>query len=282
MASRYPDFFLQLEHCLDRGKSRKDNYEDLQERYKRVRNQHSSEARIEQALLDQALKVFANEAAYRSYLDQARANEDRQGSRSKSDVDQARRREKDAHRRAQQAEAEKRREAELRKEVERQLEDEREARRQAEDAQREEQEPREQSSKWGDLLLKGLEVGLKAWAAKKSSTNQAGIYRPAVPDLTGVWRAADGHVCRINQDGSDICIRAWDPFGNVIADSSGSFDGRIVTVSFQTVPVPTLWGPMRTSGVAAYEVLNGGQLLQGRIQNHTTGQVANVQLYRAG
>ena len=275
MARRYPDFFRELGHCIERSKSREENYARLKVRNKDVRNQHSSSARLEQALLDQALKVFNSEASYQEYIKELRAEEEGDASQSGKASAQAERRAAEAQRRTYKAEEESRREAARRGELERALEVQR---LRAEEAERAAQEAKNQAAPgWGDLLIKGL----AAWAASKQAAAPAApAARPAALDLSGDWRTPDGFLCRITHDGNRVRIQAWDQLGRFIADSNGGFDGNILQVQFQTVPIPTAWGPIPTHGVATYQVFNGGRLMQGQVSNHVTGQITNVQLHR--
>jgi hypothetical protein len=96
-----------------------------------------------------------------------------------------------------------------------------------------------------------------------------------------VWRAADGHVFRIWQNGSSVRIQLWDPWNRPIADSTGACDGRLVQVTFTTVPIPTMWGMVPTNGVATMQLVNGGHTLQGHSLNHVTGQAAPILVHRA-
>lgn len=270
MARRYPDFFRELEHCVDRTKSRSENYASLKTRYKRVLRQHSSSARQEQAVLDQALKVFISEESYQAYLVEARAEEAADASQSGKASAQAERRAAEAQRRAHKAEEESRREAARRGELEGALEAQRQR---AEEAERVAQEAKNQAAPgWGDLLIKGL----AAWAASKQAA------APAALDLSGDWRTPDGFLFHIAHDGNRVRIQAWDQLGRFIADSNGGFDGNIVQVQFQTVPTPTMWGLIPMHGVATYQVFNGGRMMQGQISNQVTGQITNVQLHRVG
>ena len=66
----------------------------------------------------------------------------------------------------------------------------------------------------------------------------------------------------------------------VIVDSIGTCDGQTLRVSFQTAPVPTIWGPMATFGEAHCAVYDSGRTIRGQAVNRTTGQVFNVHLYR--
>lgn len=275
MARRYPDFFRDLEHCVDRTKSRSENYASLETQYKRVRNQHSSKALRDQPLLDQALKVFISEESYQTYLEEVRAEEAANASQSGKASAEAERRAAEAQRRAHKAEEEKRREAARRQDLERALEAQRQR---AEEAERAVQQAQNQAAPgWGDLLIKGL----AAWAESKRATPTAApAVRPAALDLSGDWRTPDGFLCRIAHDGNHVRIQAWDQLGRFIADSSGGFDGNVVQVQFQTVPMPTMWGLIPTRGVATYQVFNGGRMMQGQIVNHVTGQATNVQLHR--
>ncbi|MEF8733830.1 MAG: hypothetical protein V5B40_18530 [Candidatus Accumulibacter meliphilus] len=268
MARRYPDFFRELGHCIERSKSREENYARLKKRHRDVRNQHSSSARLEQALLDQAQEVFSSEANYQEYIEVLRAEEKGDASQSGKASAQAERRAAEAQRRTHKAEEESRREAARRRELEGALEAQRQR---AEEAERVAQEAKNQAAPgWGDLLIKGL----AAWAASKQAA------APAALDLSGDWRSPDGFLFRIAHDGNRVRIQAWDQFGRFIADSNGGFDGNILQVQFQTVPIPTAWGPIPTHGVATYQVFNGGRLMQGQISNHVTGQMTSVQLHR--
>jgi hypothetical protein len=302
MPQRHRDFFKELEHCIARSKTRGENLEALNARYKRVRIQQSSEARLEQALLDQAKKVFGSDTSYQEYL----AELDSEGNAyTQAEYEQAQLRAAEARLQARQAEAAKRREDKRAETLQRTLDAERRRREEAErqaqlraqeakraqqlqrtlDAEREQREEAERQAQraseqggWG-ALAKGILEGLAAWS--ETGNRAAAPPRPeAVADLTGDWCAPDGHTCRIRQNRNAVQIQLWDPWGRPVADSSGTFDGRFVEVNFTTVPIPTMLGFVPTRGVASLQLLNGGYTLQGRSVNHVTGQEAPILLHR--
>jgi hypothetical protein len=271
MQRRHPDFFRDLEHCIARSKPRIENLKALREQYDRVYRQTGSKARLEQAQLDQAIKVFESDTSYDEFWTEL-GSED--SGRSQAEFDEAQRRAEEARRQAQQAEAAKRREVQRSKELQRELEAERERR---EEAENQAQHAKPQSG-WA-ALAKGF---LEALAAPSESGNRVATPQPeAVADLTGVWRAPDGYTCRIWQNGNAVRIQLWDPWNRPVADSSGAFDGQFVRVSFTTVPMPTMWGLVPTHGVTNLQLVNGGYTLQGQSVNHVTGQALPVLLQRA-
>lgn len=288
------DFFSELKAVegLDPSKSRKENYDRLCTRYERVRDRHSGPGRLEQALLAEALEVFADEARYQAYLREWRAEGKKTRSGSAKASAEAERRAEEAHQRAQEAEKARRREAERSKALERELEAQRrrteeaekqrkleEQRQRNEEEERAKQEsPSEGKAGWLDLFL-GVAKALTE--NKPSPPTSPSTYRPQALDLSGDWLTPDGFRCRIAQDGNRVRMQAWDQWGRFIADSVGGFDGNLVQVQFHTVPMPTPWGIRPTQGVARYQVLYGGRMLQGQIVNHVTGSVTNIQLQRA-
>lgn len=291
MAERFIDYFQEFRELgLDRwAKTREKNLGILNQQYKRVRNQHSEDARLEHALLSKAKKIFENEQRYQEYLRQwdaeAKAHESNQ-----ADIDEAHQRAEEARKKAQEAEAARQREAQKRKELEKKLEEER---RRAEKAKRQaqlqrEQEPPADDGRPGfwDTLLKGVaEVGAELLKERltakdrETSGQPTRAYTPDPINLSGDWRSADGILHRIWQRGNQIKIQAINPLGVVIMDGAGTFDGYNIHVSY-TALLPTVLGPRPTSGEAQAEVSSNGQNIRGRATNFTTGQINNINLYR--
>ena len=278
MARRYPDFFRDLEDYLDRSKTREDNLERLNSAYDRVRNQSSDEAKLEQALLKQAQKVFSNDIRYDEYKRQASTAEEGGAARYGKELEQTRRQARDA-------EAATRREAERRKELERQLQEERSR---AEEAERQTQLQTEKPSLgfWYTVLKGAAEVGVEVLKERQKGKTQATsrpitqAYTPEQIDLSGDWGSSDGIPHRIWQRGNQIRVQAFNPFGVVVMDGTGTFDGRYLHASYQTAPAPTIFGFMATSGEARCEVSNNGRSIRGQARNHTTGQIIPINLYR--
>jgi hypothetical protein len=278
MARRYTDFFRELEHCLDPNKNLEDNVASLNERYKRVRNQTSSQARVEQAMLDQALKVFENETSYREYRREWEAAKRGAASQYKKELEQQRRK-------AREAEAAQRREAERRKELERQLKEEH---LRADEAERQAQlQDEKQSSGFWDTFLKGVaEVGAELLKERLTGKVEATpeqptqAYRPGPIDLSGDWGSYDGNLHRIRQRGNQIQVQAINPSGMVVMEGNGTFDGHYLRVLYQTAPGPTIFGLISTAGEAHCEVSDDGRSIHGQARNKTLGQVFPVNLYR--
>jgi hypothetical protein len=233
------------------------------------------------------LKDPNKEAAYAAWYDTQQRTPDEEKARrevdtarreadaAKREVAELRRRAEEAERTSQERERRRREEAEHREaeragELERQLEIERQQREQAE---RQAQQPKGWAS-----VAKGF---FEALAARSDPANRAVLPEPAaVANLTGVWRAPDGHTCRIWQSGNGVRIQLWDPWNRPVADSAGTFDGELVNVNFTTGPVPTMWGFVPTHGVATLRLVNGGYTLQGQSVNHVTGQTLPILLQR--
>ncbi len=272
------DFYRELKHCLDPNKSREDNLKSLNSRYKQIRNNSSSEAKLEQVLIGQAQQVFGNETNYREYEREAHAAEEGAAARYGKELEQVRRQARDA-------EAAKRREAERRKELERQLEEERSR---AEEAEQQAQlHAEKQSPGFWDTLLKGVaEVGtelLKERLTGKSnapSEQATQAYRPGLIDLSGDWGSSDGILHRIWQRGNQIRVQAINPSGVVVMEGTGNFDGHYLHVSYQTAPGPTIFGFISTAGEAHCEVSDDGRRIRGQARNQTLRQVFPINLDR--
>jgi hypothetical protein len=299
------DYFVEFGHCLDRRKTREENLQSLKAYEKRVRNWSDGLAELE--VLKEALKRFANEAAYEAYLSELRGTERTRGKEEKArerrlqdDLKAERQRREEAERQAElhaaqarlqalQAEQAKRRETERAQRLQRELEAERRQREEVErEAERELEAERQQREEAEREAERAKNQGSGGWAdvargilGALTATSAAPSQPAATTDLTGVWRAPDGHVCRIWQSGSSVRIQLWDPWNRPVADSAGAYDGRLVQVNFTTVPIPTMWGMVPTHGVATMQLVNGGHTLQGQSLNHVTGQASPILMHRA-
>ena len=196
MDQSYPDFFRELRHCLDPAKGRTDNYTSLRQRLQRVSKQTGSEAMLEQALLDQAMKIFANEQAYQDYQRHLHSAAKASHTRSQAEATETHRQLEKAHQQAQAAEAARQREVQKRQELEQQLAEERqravEAERQAQLLQEQEPPARNQGTGfWSSLLKAGAELGA-AYLEKRSQANPHQEPRAGVSTSTDQshWRMA--------------------------------------------------------------------------------------------
>ena len=247
------DFFSELD-ILDHNKSREDNLKALNERYDRIKKQFSATAKNEQSKIQNAQKIFSNEKLYQEYLEKRASQKN-------------------------EAEAEKRRQEAEKQKLKRQLEQanqkvEELERLRADEAERLAQDQGEEHKpSLGETVVAGLAALAGAYLTAKQSN------RHEVINLTGDWRSPDGSLHRIGQNGNQVRVQAINPFGIVVMDGTGTFDGRYLQASYQTAPAPTIYGYIATFGEAQCEVSDDGRNIRGQARN-TLGQVFPINLYR--